>query len=65
MPRKSYRGMPRKDYCRMQGLPFHGKFVCLVCGDPVQAGQEGRHAACLRELDRRADAAIPNPRRKS
>lgn len=40
------------------------KAVCTICGHALHFGYGDEHKECRKELDRRADAAIPNPRRK-
>jgi hypothetical protein len=39
------------------------KAVCTICERAIMFGFGEEHAECRKELDRRADAAIPNPRR--
>lgn len=45
--------------------PFVFRHRCGICGHPIRAGRGHEHKDCLAEIDRRADAAIPNPRRKA
>jgi hypothetical protein len=50
-------------YARFASNYHFGKHVCPVCDQPVRAGRGFEHRDCQAELDRRADAAIPNPRK--
>lgn len=49
---------------RIDGYHFI-KRACPICHQPVRAGREYEHSDCQKEIDRRADAAIPNPRRNA